>query len=87
MHKVLGGLGGKGFELRGKQHIVIISQKKALSLSYNLPKNKRKTRHRSTYPKELNLEARLQNRKVLDTHFAQTKSSLLNFNDQYILYA
>ena len=28
MHKVLGGLGEKGFELQELQHVVIISQKK-----------------------------------------------------------
>ena len=28
MYKVLGGLGGKGFELRGSQHVIINSQKK-----------------------------------------------------------
>ena len=28
MYKVFGGLGGKGFELQGEQHAVIISQKK-----------------------------------------------------------
>ena len=38
--------------------------------SYNLPKIKAKTKPRSTYPKTLNLEARLRNEKVLGTHSA-----------------
>ena len=42
----------------------------ALSLSYKLLKIKTKIKPRSTYPKKLNSEARLWNRKVLDTHFA-----------------
>ena len=41
-----------------------------LGPSDNLPKIKIKPR--STYLKTLNSEARLQNGKVLDTHFAQT---------------
>ena len=36
----------------------------------NLPKIKIKIKPRSTYPKTLNSEARLRNRKVLGTHFA-----------------
>ena len=55
--------------------------------SYNLPKNKRKTRHRSTYPREKNSEGRLQNGKVLGTHSAQTEYGLLDSNDQYSLFA
>ena len=57
--------------------------------SYILPKIKIKTRTRlrSTYPKELDLEARLQNGKVLGTHFAQTESGLLDSYDLCILYA
>ena len=51
------------------------------------PKIKRKTKHKSTYPKELNSKARLWNEKVLSTHSAQTKSSLLDSNDQYTIYA
>ena len=43
--------------------------------------------HRSTYPKELNSETRLQNENVLSTHSAQTESGLLDSNDQYTLYA
>ena len=43
--------------------------------------------HRSTYPKELNSETRLQNENVLGTHSAQTESGLLDSNDQYTLYA
>ena len=46
MHKVLGGLGEKGFKLRGYQHIVIITQKKKKKLIYvsknepiNVPQN------------------------------------------------
>ena len=34
------------------------------------PKIKRKAKHKSTYPKELSLEARLRNGKVLGTHSA-----------------
>ena len=51
-------------------------------LSYNLPKIKTKIKHGSTYPNTLNSEARLRNGKVLDTHFAQTKSGLLDSCDQ-----
>ena len=37
MYKVLGGLGGKGLELRGQQHVVIISpKKKNIASSYKL---------------------------------------------------
>ena len=43
--------------------------------------------HRSTYPKELNSETRLQNENVLGTHSAQTESGLLDSNDQYTIYA
>ena len=50
------------------------------------PKIKIKTKHRSTYPKELNLEARLRNGKVLGTHFAQIESGFLDFCNQYTLY-
>ena len=50
------------------------------------PKIKRKTRHRSTYPKELSSEARLRNGKVLGTYSAQTESSLLDSNDQYTFF-
>ena len=46
--------------------------------------NKVKIRAMSTYPKTLNSEARLQNGKVLGTHFAQTESGLLNSCDQCI---
>ena len=45
--------------------------------SYNLHKIKAKIRPRSTYPKTLNSEVRLQNVKVLGTHSVQTKSGLL----------
>ena len=45
--------------------------------SYNLPK-KNKDKARSTYLKDLNLEARLRNVKVLGIHSAQTESDLLN---------
>ena len=55
--------------------------------SYNLPKNKRKTRHRSIYPKELNSEVRLRNGKVLGIHSAQTEFGLLDSYDQHTLYA
>ena len=51
--------------------------------SYNLSKIKAKIKPRSTYPKTLNSEARLRNRKVLDTHFTQTESGLLDSHDQY----
>ena len=56
----------------------------ALVPSYNLPKKKKKTKikPRSTYPKTLNLEARLRNGKVLSTHSAQIKSGLLDSHDQ-----
>ena len=50
--------------------------------SYTLPKIKVKINPRSTYPKTLNLEARLWNEKELDTHFAQTESGLLDSHDQ-----
>ena len=50
--------------------------------SYNLPKIKLKIRPRSTYPKKLNLEARLRNGKVLSTHSAQTESGLLESSNQ-----
>ena len=53
----------------------------SFSPSYNLPKIKTKIRPRSTYPKKLNSEARLQNWKVLGTHFAQIEYGLLNSND------
>ena len=49
--------------------------------SYNLSKIKAKIKPRSTYPKTLNSEARLQNGKVLGTHSAQTKSGLLDSSD------
>ena len=39
-------------------------------------------RPRSTYPKTLDLKARLWNGKMLGTHSAQTESSLLDFCDQ-----
>ena len=51
--------------------------------SYNLSKIKAKIKPRSTYPKTLNSEARLRNRKVLDTHFTQTESGLLDSHHQY----
>ena len=51
------------------------------------PKIKIKINPRSTYPKKLNSEARLQNWKVLGTHFAQIEYGLLNSNDQCTLYA
>ena len=54
----------------------------ALSFSYKLPKIKTKIKPRSIYPKTLNSEAKLRNRKVLDTHSAQTKSGLLDSYDQ-----
>ena len=50
--------------------------------NYNLPKIKIKIKPRSTYPKTLNLEARLRNRKLLGTYFTQTTSGLLDFRDQ-----
>ena len=50
--------------------------------SYNLPKVKAKIKPRSTYSKTLNLEARLRNGKVLDTHSVQTESGLLDSHDQ-----
>ena len=43
------------------------------------PKIKIKTKHRSTYPKELNSEARLRNEKVLGTHFPQIEFGFLDF--------
>ena len=46
--------------------------------SYKIPKIKIKTGLSSTYPKDLNSEARLWNGKVLGTHFGQTESGLLN---------
>ena len=54
--------------------------------SYSLPKTKIMTRHRSTYPKTLNSMARLQNRKVLGIHSAQTESGLLDSCDQCTLF-
>ena len=66
----------------------------ALGPSYKLPKihgflsylqstqNKTKIKPRSTYPKTLNSEARLWNRKVLGTHSVQTESDLLDSHDQ-----
>ena len=51
------------------------------------PKIKIEIKPRSTYPKKLNSEARLQNWKVLGTHFAQIEYGLLNSNDQCTLYA
>ena len=51
------------------------------------PKIKRKAKHKSTYPKELSLEARLRNGKVLGTNSAQTEFGLLDSNDQYTIYA
>ena len=59
-----------------------------LGPSYNVPKKKKKTKQktkikpRSTYPKTLNSEVRLQNENVLDTHSVQTESSLLDSHDQ-----
>ena len=50
--------------------------------SYNLSKIKVKINRRSTYPKTLNLKARLQNRKVLSTHFTQTESGFLDSHYQ-----
>ena len=55
--------------------------------SYNLPNNRTKIRPRSTDLKTLNLEARLQNGKVLDTYSAQTEFGLLDSCDQCTLYA
>ena len=52
----------------------------AFSPSYKLPKIK--IRPRSTYPKILNSKVRLRNGKVLDTHFAQIESGLLDSCDQ-----
>jgi len=52
----------------------------ALGLSYKL--QKKKNNNASTYPKTLNLKARLRNGKVLDTHSAQTKSGLLDSCNQ-----
>ena len=49
---------------------------------YNLHKMKIKIKSRSIYPKTLNSKARLRNGKVLDTHSAQTESSLLDTRDQ-----
>ena len=49
--------------------------------SYNLHKIKIKIKPRFTYPKTLNSEARLRNRKVLGTHSAQIESGLLDFCD------
>ena len=53
--------------------------------SYNLPKTKIKIKSRSTYLKTLNLEAKLQNWKVLGTHSAQIESSFLDSHDEYTL--
>ena len=51
----------------------------ALCPSYNLLKKKKtKIKPRSTYPKTLNSEARLQNGMMLGAHFAQTESGLLD---------
>ena len=53
----------------------------------NYPKKKKKQtkiRPRSTYPKTLNSEAKLQNGNVLGTYFTQTKSGLLDSHDLYI---
>ena len=47
--------------------------------SYKLSKNKAKIRPRSTYPKTLNSEAKLQNGRVLGTHPVQTKFGILDF--------
>ena len=51
--------------------------------SYKLPKKKKKPkiRPRSTYPKTLNSEAKLQNGNVLGTYFTQTESGLLDSHD------
>ena len=54
--------------------------------SYNLPKIKIKIKPRFTYPKTLNSEARLRNRKVLGTHSAQIESGLLDSCDQCTLF-
>ena len=54
----------------------------SFSPSYNLPKIKTKIRPRSTYPKKLNLEARLRNGKVLGTYSTLTESGLLDSCDQ-----
>ena len=54
----------------------------ALCPSYKLSKIKIKIKPRFTYPKTLNLEARLWNEKVLGPHFAQTESGLLDSHDQ-----
>ena len=54
--------------------------------SYNLPKIKIKIKPRSTYPKPLNLEARLRNMKVLGTHSTQIESGLLDSHDQCTLF-
>ena len=52
-----------------------------MGLSYNLPKPKDKS---LVYlSKNLSLGVRLRNEKVLGTHPAQTKSNLLDSNDQY----
>jgi len=51
------------------------------------PKNKRKTKHRFTYPKELSSGARLRNEKLLGIYSPLTESGLLDSNDQYTLYA
>ena len=53
--------------------------------SYNLPK-KNKDKARSTYLKDLNLEARLRNVKVLGIHSTQTESGLLDSCDQCIIF-
>ena len=52
-----------------------------------IKKKKKKTRHRSTYPKELSSEARLRNGNVLGTNSAQIEFGLLDSNDQYNIFA
>ena len=41
MYKVLGGLGGKGFKIRGYQHVVIISPKKKKKRTFSFSHTRR----------------------------------------------
>ena len=54
--------------------------------SYILPKIKIKIKFKSTYPKTLNLEVRLRNRKGLGTHSAHTEFGLLDSCDLCTLF-
>ena len=65
---------------------IYVKEYKAFVPSYNLPKIK-KNKTLIYLSKNLSSEARLRNGKVLGTHSALAESGLLDFNDQYTLFA